>query len=257
MATVWRGSTPSPIWAPWSLITIPGLQTPWLSSRRHSSICTSWECSGKEHLREAAGDFLPLYHREHPNLPHHGVVLPLHWGRQEEATESGRDSTEDHRMAPLFPQRHLLILLTQQCWVNHKRQHPSRTSPVRPVTLWQALQVHQNQNKQTQKQLLSTSHHCTEHKRALTMTGTHASTPMHAHTHTHACTRAHTHHPRTMCSNCKSHCIVYKNTVHNYLFIFLTFLYFYLIFLLVLFTLFMLYEYLDAAKILLYTVQWQ
>ena len=184
MATVWRGSTPSPIWAPWSLITIPGLQTPWLSSRRHSSICTSWECSGKEHLREAAGDFLPLYHREHPNLPHHGVVLPLHWGRQEEATESGRDSTEDHRMAPLFPQRHLLILLTQQCWVNHKRQHPSRTSPVRRVTLWQALQVHQNQNKQTQKQLLSTSHHCTEHKRALTMTGTHASTPMHARTHT-------------------------------------------------------------------------
>ena len=121
---------------------------------------------------------------------------------------------------------------SQSC-SNHYRQHPSCTSPVRPVTLWHTLQVHQNQNRQTQEHLLSTSHHCTEHKGALT----------------HARTHMPTHHLRTMCNNCKT----------LYIFIYLFFYTnieqlpctFYLYFLLYS----KLCEYLDAARILLYTVQ--
>ena len=43
------------------------------------------------------------YHREHPDLLLHGVVLPLDRGREGETPETGRDRREDQRLLPPFP----------------------------------------------------------------------------------------------------------------------------------------------------------
>lgn len=47
-ANAWRGCVLDlPSWTPLSLLTSPGLLPPWLS-KRHNSVCISWECLGRK-----------------------------------------------------------------------------------------------------------------------------------------------------------------------------------------------------------------
>lgn len=48
-----------------------------------------------QHQAEAAENFLLILHKEHPNLLHLIVVLPLHQCRLEQGPERDQDSTED------------------------------------------------------------------------------------------------------------------------------------------------------------------
>lgn len=59
------------------------------------------------------GDLLLLNHWEHFNILHISMVHPLHWGRPEEALESGQDGTGDHRLPPPLSEGHLYIPLSE------------------------------------------------------------------------------------------------------------------------------------------------